>query len=187
MNLSYRDKLLNAEQYSPHLREKYEEEVNSMLEKKVSGFQKGLIIFFLCLGLVFTGVFGWAYFVSKGELPPLARAGFAIGSLFGIAETLFMAWILKRGSWHEKIHSNAFMGLTWGFMVITSTIFLLLGKDIDPVKHTHMLVSLLVFWAAGIVMFISHWIKQSELNTKEHLLRLELKIMELSEILNKNS
>ena len=185
MNPSYRDKLLNAEQYSPNLRDKYEKEVNAMLEKKVTGFQKGLIIFFFCLGIVFIGVFGWAYFVSKGEMLPLARIIFIIGAVFGLLMTLFMGYILKRGSWHEKIHSNAMMGLIWGFMIITSTFLLLLGSYIDPAKHTHVLVSLLVFWSMAIVMFIQHWIKQSEYKTYEKLLEIELRLAELDEKIRK--
>ena len=155
-----------------------------MIEKQLSGREKAGHIFGLVLGVVFLVGFGRvAVFASTG-LPLFARAGFILGSLFGGAFAAMEIVILRKGTINLKTDSIGAAGMAWGFVVITTTLFLMnLDKFPDP---TRTLAVMIIFEIMAGLVLLKAYIERSEANTQEKLLEIEYQIAALTEKLESN-
>ena len=177
-----RDELMSLETFSPNLRRKYENELKDLLEKRLTPWQRVWWSWWALLGFAFTVGFGAVALLVGPGLPWPARAGFGLGSLFGLMWMVLCLLILKRGMFHLRKDSFVFGGITWAFLVIMTTGSLVLGSQMpDTSKGILMIVSALAF----LVMFapVLTWgrITESELRLRESFLRLELQLSVLSE------
>ena len=176
---NFRDQLLTMESINPTLQERYESEVNTMIEKQLMGAEKAGHIFGLALGVSFFAGFGYVAIFLSAELPLFARAVFALGALFGAAFAIMESVILKKGTVNLKVDSVAAAGSAWGFVVITATIFLLnLDKFPDP---TRILAVTIIFEVMAGLLLLKAFIERSEVRTQEKLLEVEYQIAVLSE------
>ena len=81
----------------------------------------------------------------------------------------------------------AMAGLGWGFIVIMATITLVFSGQLpDRTIAIKMLVSLLIFEVAAAVGLLKAIIERSEVKTREKLLKIEYRIAEISEKMEKN-
>lgn len=177
-----RDKLLDIEQPNITYKEKYEREVQAMVEKKLTGWTKLSHIIELIMGFVFTVIFGTVAVITPKEFPLWGRFIFALGAVFGLVIIGLEAGILKKGTVNLKKDEMASAGLAWCFVVIVGTILLVYsGRHPDPITGVHMLVSLLFFLVMVAVFMIRAFVQRSELNTREKLLEIEYRIAELAE------
>ena len=152
-----------------------------MLEKKLTGARRWVYIFWTVLGIGFTILFGTVAIIAR-ELPLLGRLVFAVGAVFGLAWACLAGSILKRGVFDLKAHPKAMAGLSWGVVVIMVTLFMLIrGKLPDAIKGVQMVVNSLVFLMMAAVFMIFARINQAELNTREKLLEIELRLAEIAE------
>jgi hypothetical protein len=178
---SLRDRLCELESYNPLLRERYTQEVQAMLEKKLTSVQKGLLATVAVASLAITAFLGGLALV-RHELPVLARVGLGGGAVFGLAWALLCGRALRRGTWELRFQPAAMAGLTWGLAVLLETCFLVLAPQFpDHFQATVALFSGLVILVGAGVMLVTACIQQTELRTQEALLRLEHRIAELSE------
>ena len=185
-NDNFSDRLLSLEQTTPAFREKYEREVKTMLEKTLNPIQRFVFIFTTVLALAMTMFFAYVALILARELPILIRASFGIGALFAAAWAILSIKILRAGKINLRAHPNAMTGMTWGFLVIFITIMMLVtGKHPQSVLSVYMLLNALVFFIGGVASLITNRIEQSELNMKEKLLGIELRLAELSEKMEK--
>jgi hypothetical protein len=191
MNVTHdiiRDKLLQAESYNPTLQQKYEQEVVKMMEKNLNLMQKISFIISAVFTLCIAAFFGYYAITAPEGFPGLARAVFAFGAVMGIAWTIMMVVILKRGKLNLRTASRNEAGWTWSFVVVLMTLMLLItGSNPNKVLSVYMVVATLVFFIGGAVSLLADRIYQSELNTKEQLLKLELQMAELQEVISKQS
>jgi hypothetical protein len=176
-----RDRLCELETYNPLLRERYTQEVRNMLEKKLTPFQK-VFLAAVAVGSVAVAAFtGWLALV-RDELPLLARAGLAGGAVFGVAWAFLCGRALRRGTWELRVQPGAMAGLSWAFAVLLATCFLVLAPQFpDHFDATVALFMALVILVSAGVMLVGVGIQQSELRTREALLRLEHRIAEMAE------
>lgn len=181
---SFRNQLLDMESTNPTLQERYESEVEAMIEKQLVGREKAGHILGLVLGLGFLIGFGnVAIFMSDG-LPLFARASFILGSLFGGAFAAMEVVILRKGTINLKTDSMAAAGAVWGFVVIIMTIFLLnADKFPDP---TRMLAAMIIFEIMAGLQLLKAIVERSEVKTQEKLLEIEYQIAALAEKLESN-
>jgi len=172
------------ESTNPTLQERYESEVEAMIEKQLVGREKAGHILGLVLGLGFLIGFGnVAIFMSDG-LPLFARASFILGSLFGGAFAAMEVVILRKGTINLKTDSMAAAGAVWGFVVIIMTIFLLnADKFPDP---TRMLAAMIIFEIMAGLQLLKAIVERSEVKTQEKLLEIEYQIAALAEKLESN-
>jgi hypothetical protein len=90
--------------------------------------------------------------------------------------------ILKKGSINQKKDNMALAWTGWGLVIIIGTIALVFSPKLpDPIIGVHWLVSCLFYLIASGVFLLRAFIERSELNTREKLLEIELRLAELSE------
>jgi len=175
------NQLLGIEQWDPVYQERYRKELQKMLEKKLTGVRRWSYIFWIVLGIGFTILFGTVAIIAR-ELPVLARVGFAVGAVSGLVWACLAGSIVKRGVFDLKAHPKAMAGLSWVTVVIMVTLFMLIGSRIpDAIKGVQMVVNCLVFLMMAAVFMIFARINQAELNTREKLLEIELRLAEIAE------
>ena len=181
----FRERLLASEPMTPALRERYEREVGMLIERKLTAPYRWGIIALIIVMLAQAGFFGYATFAFTG-LPVLGRIGFGVGVLFALSFAGVLLSILRRGSVNVKTHPSVIVGITWVFLVIMITLFMIIaGRITDPTRGMSMVLNGLVFLTFGVVFLLQNTINQAQLKTKEKLLEIELRIVELAEKLGK--
>lgn len=184
---TFRDKLLDMEIPNPVLKEKYEREVQAMVEKKLTGVTKLASIGGLALGLFFLIIFGTAAIMTPKEFPLWGRSIFALGAIFGSIIIAFEVLLLKKGTTNLKTDEIAMAGLGWSFVVIVATIVLVFSGTLpDRLIGIHMIVCVLVFEIGAAVGLIKAFINRSELKMREKLLEIEHRLAEMSERMEKS-
>lgn len=79
-NRVFRERLLDAEQVTPALKERYHKELQAMLEKQLSGMQRWGWLGSAIMGLGFAALFGTLAVVAPAEFPWWGRLIFATGA-----------------------------------------------------------------------------------------------------------
>jgi hypothetical protein len=184
---SFRDRLCDLEPHNPLLRERYDKEIQAMLEKKLTLPGKLFIAAVSVASLGIAAFLGGVALIHD-ELPPLARVALVGGVVFAAAWAALGGRALRRGTWELRIQPAAMAGLAWGFAVLLETCFLVLAPQFpDHFQATVALFSGLVILVGAGVMMVNVRVQQAELRTQEALLRLEYRIAEMSESQAKGS
>lgn len=177
---TFRDKLLDMEKPSANYREKYEKEVQAMVEKKLAGLTKWSHIVGLAMGIGFAVLFGTVAVVSKEAL--WLRLFFAMGAIFGLVIIAAEGAILKKGTINLKEDPLAMAWLGWAFVLIIAAVIMVFSTKVgDPTKVTRAFVFVLFFVLTAAVQLLKAIIERSELNTREKLLEIEYRLAELAE------
>ena len=180
LDTQMKKKLLALEHPTPSLKEIYEREMKNMIEKELGGYRKVGIIFSLILGLIFFVTFAGTAIYAAPDLPYPATAGFVLGSVFGLINAVISYRVLKKGSIDLKRDNNMFIGVMWVFLVFMMVISLFLGMEMkDATQGVRMILYSFIFLYMGGLFLTRNVIENTELNLKENLLRMELKIAEL--------
>ncbi len=178
----FRDRLVNMEQVTPALREKYRKGIQAIFEKELTGFGRLAWIATGIGGIGFLAVFGTAAVLVPGEFPLIGRLMFVAGAAFGLAWAVLSALIVKRGSYHRISHSRAAAGLGWSVAIVCATGALLLSNEYpDSIVGVKMICVSLVFLVPAAMFMLRSRIQESELRTREKLLDIELRLAELAE------
>jgi Na+/proline symporter len=178
---SLRDQLSKLETHNPLLRERYTQEIQAMLEKKLTFRWKWFLTAVAVASLAIAAYLGGLALVHD-ELPLLARVGLAGGAVFSVAWASLCGRALRRGTWKLRTQPAAMAGLAWGLAVLLETCFLVLAPQFpDHFQATVALFSGLVILVGAGVMMVTVRVQQAELRTQEALLRLEYRIAEMSE------
>lgn len=182
----FRERMLADETFDPALRQKYQLEVQNMFETKLNLRQRVVYIFTGLLSIGFVILFGTLAVIAPRELRLLARAGFALGAAFGLAWAVVCLRVSRRGSVKLRKDPKTMAGLSWGFVVIMVTIFMLLsGRAGDHIWGVQMVVTGLVFLVGAAVFLINSVIHEAQFKTQEKLLEIEYCLAELAERLKK--
>ena len=120
--------------------------------------------------------------VTESTLPALPRIGLAVGTLFGFAWAVVAARICWRGVLDVKLDARRIAAMVWVFTVLMMVFFLMAGMSAkDRMLGLMMIANGLAFLIGAGVYWITYRIEEAELNTREKLLQLELRLAELSE------
>jgi hypothetical protein len=175
------DRLSELEPINPELRGKYEQALREVFERKMSWPGK---VFVGCVGVasLAIAIFLGSLALAHQEKPPLARIGVAGGAVFALAWVGLVGWTLRRGTWYGKIQPTMIAVLGWLLAVFMETLFLVLAPHApDPYLGTvAILLGMAILIGAG-VQLIATRIQQSELRTREWILRLEYRLAEFAE------
>jgi len=188
---SLRDRLIESEQFSLNLKEKYEKEIRAMLEIKMSKIFRWSYLVGGILALGVAAFFAYGAMLFKGVMfykdsQIWGRIIFSLGSIFSLAWAGLMLWIAKTGTFHLKKHPSAIAGLTWVGTVLLTTIFLVMAaRDPDSTKSVFIVVASSVFLICASAGLILMRVVLAELNTRERLLKIELRLAELADEMHK--
>lgn len=177
-NRAFRERLLDAEGFTPTLKERHHKELQAMFEKPLNATGRWVWLGSAILGWGFAVLFGTLAVVAPAEFPWPGRVIFAAGAFFGVGWGLLALKVLRRGSLDLKSDAWA-AGMAWGFPVLVVTVAMVCAPD--NIVGLRMILTCLVFLVGGAVALISNVIKQSELKTREKLLEIEYRMAELAD------
>ncbi len=180
-NDSIRDRLLASEKHTPALKEKYEQEIRNMHQKKIGGFHRGVwlttAVFSIAAGIGFL-VFS---IIAPPEVHFLARMGLLLGTAFSAGWAVISIKIFRRGSINLSFDQNAISGMSWVFVVFLLTLFFLIApKDVNGV---HLILFGLAMLVGTAVQFIGNLVNQSQMKTATTLLEIEYRMAEMAEMM----
>jgi MFS family permease len=177
----FRDRLLDAQEVTETYRERYQREVRAMLHKQLT--VPGKVVYAVVLAMSVAMTVGFVCLaITSSQLPALARASFGMGAVFAAAWAWLAAQVLRRGSFDIRKLAAAQASLTWVFVVLMVTVFMVLSGEMpDKAQGTLMVVWGLVFLVSAAAFLITARVQQSELNTREKLLEIECRLAELTE------
>ncbi|MGA2066705.1 MAG: hypothetical protein ABSG86_17140 [Thermoguttaceae bacterium] len=178
-NRVFRQQLLDAEQVTPALKDRYHKELQAMLEEQLTGMRRWIWLAAAIMGLGFAVGFGTLAVVAPAEFPWWWRLVFAVGALFGIGFGLLGLKVFRRGALDLKRDSWAYSGTAWAIPVLVVTVAMVSAPE--NVVGLRMILSGLVFLVMGAVFLIRHVVEQSELKTREKLLEIEYRLAELAD------
>jgi hypothetical protein len=183
MNNSIRQRLLELEQMTPAVKQRYDQEVQAMLEQRITGTDRKVCLGVTVMSVVFAVLLGvFAIIPPLAEVPLLARLPVALGVPFCIGFAILGVRVLRRGSWNSKSDPSFIIGMIWLFAVLTVAMFLVMSPLIpDRMVGLWLSVFSVVVLVIGGVFLIRHGIAQSELRTREKLLEIECLLAELVE------
>jgi hypothetical protein len=176
-----REGLIRAEQLTPALKQRYEQELQVMLEKQLSGFQRGMWLATAVFSAACAVWFLILAIIQPASFPLLGRIGLGVGVLFAVAWSVLGIKIFRRGKLHLKVDTGIVAALSWILPVFLVTMFLV-GMP-DSLLGLRMILFAMVLLIGGGVALIRHVVEQSDLNNREKLLRLEYQLAALSESL----
>lgn len=179
MNDRFRDRLLKMEQVTPALRERYDKEIQAMLEKPLTGVCRWTTLIWTVMGLGAAILGGTVAIIAPSPLPLTGRIGLAAGALLGIGFAVMGLRIVWRGSINLRTETAAYAALAWILPVILVT--LLMVSAPDSIVGLRRIICGLVFLVMGAMFLIRHVVEQSELKTREKLLEIEYRLAELAE------
>lgn len=183
MNDSFRERLSRLEPATPALKERYDKEVQAMLEKRLTGTGRWVWLGATVMSVVFAVLLGaMAIIPPAEEVPLLARLGPALGALYSVGFAILGLRIFRRGSMDLKFDTSVIIGMVWALAVLTVIMFTVMSLLVpDRIVGLWMMIFGLVVLVVGAVFLIRHAIAQSELKTREKLLEIEYLLTELAE------
>jgi len=173
-----RQRLLDMEQVTPALRERYETEMKTMLEQPITGYRKVAWVFSTGLGVFFIILFGFLAITLPSEFPLVGRISFAVGAVFGLGWTILGIAVLRRGVFHLKIHGWAIAGIVWVATLLWTTLCMMGAPE--GLVGLRMILFCLPFLLIAAMFMIQQTIQRSELKTRERLLEIEHRLIELA-------
>jgi quinol-cytochrome oxidoreductase complex cytochrome b subunit len=187
MNDDLSNRLLELDGGGKALPEKYKKEITAMLEKTLSPAQRWAWGLSAVLTSAIAGLFAYVALTLPRSTPVIARMSFLVGIIFSIGCAILAGTIAKKGKMNIRTDPVKQVGWMWAFLVVMITVTLLVtGQRPDAVRSIYMVLFGLVFLLFGAIQLVLTKIEQSELNTRERLLKLELRLAEIAESLPKN-
>ena len=177
----FSDRLMSVEPLSPALRVQLEQELQTMFMREVSPPRRSIYGVVALVALVSAGVCG-SLAITEADLPTPARLGLGTGVLFGLAWATVAARIALRGKLDLQSDGRRIASMVWVFTTLMMVFFLMVGMMIeDRLLGLMMIGNGLAFLIEAAVYWLTHRIEQAELNTRERLLQLELRMAEWAE------
>lgn len=174
----FRDRLLAVGAPDPEFQTRLQQEIRQMVTRKLSMPRKLFLGFVGCAALVSSLVCG-ALAATEPQLPPIARIGLGTGVLFGLGWIAAIVSILRRGELDLKRDGRRIAQMVWGFTLLMTVFFCLVGMSRpDRPVSVLIMVQSLVFLIGAAVYWLSHRIEEAELNVREKLLEIELRLAE---------
>jgi len=175
------DRLLAVEPLSSNAKQQLQQELHIMFVRELTITRRVAFGIVAMVALISAAVCG-SLALTEPNLPTLARIGLSVGTLFGLAWAAVSARICWRGVLDAKLDSRRIAAMVWVFTVLMMVFFLMVGMLAkDRLLGLMMIANGLAFLIGAGVYWLTYRIEQAELNTREKLLQIELRLAELSE------
>ena len=182
-NKNFPERLLASEKLNQSYKQKYQKEVQEMLEYKFSVARRlaCIVAAVICFGVA---ILVGTKAVAQTQI--LVGIGLAIGSLFNLMCAVLMVWMAIRGTVNLKTHPMLFAKMTWGAAFALMLVAIGLGLTLsDPITSIQVFIGGLVALIMAGVFYLIRSIDHAELKTREKLLEIEYRLAELSEQISK--
>ena len=186
-NPDFSERLIAAQRVEPSLRQRYEQEMQAMLEPTLNRTRKVSFTLSLAVSAVMAVALTLAA-VTTTRAPLAMRIGLGLGALYAAGWGIIMFRILRRGRLQLRSDSQWTSGLPWAFAVAMMTLLLVVtGQKPDSVRSVWMLCFGLTFLIGAAMFLLQHWISDARLKVEERLLETQLRVAELAEELKKRA
>lgn len=175
-----RKQLLAIETETPSLKEKYEKEIETMIEKELTSHKKMELYAEIGIGtfILFGGLLIALLFFNEHSF--FMTCTLILMSLFGLSGVIHGSWILHQGKINIKHYVYLEMAILWSFglLIFISCIYNGALSE-NPAEGV-----LKVLYGFPILFFLllatlHRFMERNNLELKEHLLRMELQMLEL--------
>ncbi len=178
-----RDRLVDHQQRDEASEERFRMEIRRMTETKLTTAKRLAWGLSGLLGLAFVVLFSYVAWTAPPDLPLAGRLTFVAGAVFGAAWAGVCGRILRKGSFSLRTDENTAHGVTWGFMVLMMTAFLLAGGQMeDRMRGISLVLYGLVFFVVfAIPALMNLRVNRLELSLREQMLRMQIALAEAVE------
>jgi hypothetical protein len=174
----FAEQLIAAQRVEPTLRQRYEQEMNAMLEQPLNKVRKTSFVLSAILCSVMVVALSIAALSSHGA-PVGVRIGVGLGAVYAAGWLIMSVRILRRGTFRLRGDAKLMSALPWVFTVALVTLILLMtGRRADSVRSVWMLLYALTFLLMASMFLIQHWISDARLKVEERLLEVQLRAVE---------
>lgn len=179
----FRDRLVSAQQFTPQYREEYERKLKNMLTRQLTPPERARLAFSALIGTVALPYYGYLL-ASNRNVAVEMKVVFILLTCAALYTGILKGIAAVRGTLNARIEpkiiaSVAFFGIV---VFVAATLWVLPS---GAVHTTHMLMLGLFALIVAAVKFLQMHITQSELNVREKMLEIELKLTDMNEKLNK--
>jgi hypothetical protein len=178
---NFADQLIAAQHVEPTLRQRYEQEMKTMLEQPLTKTRKMSFILSAVVCTVMMVMLTIAA-LSSHRAPIGVRIGVGLGAVYAAGWLLMTLRILRRGTFHVRGDARLMSSWPWIFTVALMTLMLLMtGQRADSVRSVWLVLFALTFLLMASVFLIQHAIGEARLKLEERLLEVQLRVAELAE------
>jgi hypothetical protein len=178
---NFADQLIAAQHVEPTLRQRYEQEMKTMLEQPLTKTRKMSFILSAVVCTVMMVMLTIAA-LSSHRAPIGVRIGVGLGAVYAAGWLLMTLRILRRGTFHVRGDARLMSSWPWIFTVALMTLMLLMtGQRADSVRSVWLVLFALTFLLMASVFLIQHSIGEARLKVEERLLEVQLRVAELAE------
>jgi hypothetical protein len=181
-----REKLLAQEEQTPALKERYEKEIQTMIEKPLSKQRRIAYSIVGVVSIIGFCVFAYAFyqvaFAVDEQLPLMVPLTLAVGAVAALVWAGLCFNVARKGSLNIKKDAGTMTGVIWMVVVVSMVANLMMGMEMeDAASGARMILYGLVFLVMGALFMIQNWIERMKVDFKESVLRLELQVAEMNE------
>jgi hypothetical protein len=175
--------LLGAEPPSDELRRVHRERLRGLLERRISGLERATQAGSLVIALGLIVQFVRLFLVHRTDGRPVVLAALAVGLAFSAGWSVFSIALLRRRAEDLRWHGYLRTQLVGLFTFALAGLMLWAGLEApDPARGNQLILFGLVFWVTiGLPFYVGQMVRQSTLNVRQDVLRLELAIAERDE------
>jgi hypothetical protein len=173
------DRLIAVERISSQSRQQLQQELHAMFVRELTTTRRVIFGIIGVAALASAVVCGFLA-ATEPNLPMLPRTALAVGTLFGLAWAAVAARICWRGALELRLDTRRIAAMVWWFTILMMVFFLMAGMSVeDRLLGLMMIANGLAFLIGAGVYWLTYRIEQAELNTREKLLQLELRLAEM--------
>jgi len=174
----FRDRLISAQQFTPAYRERYRKGLENMLSKRLTTMQRAFVWMLVVVGFAVAAGLGYAavrYATTPGE-----RYGLAALAVLVAAITAIRLMVALSGRVHLRWQPTTIAYITFYGVLVFAVGTLIAASNWNNATAAAVVIVPLLLAVTKLVL--TH-VQQSELNVREKLLELELKLSEMNEAL----
>ena len=180
-NSDLRDEVLKLDPYPEDLKERIREKIIHTRERPLKAWERPFLAFWCMpvgLGLLGVAIWGLTRYDTVSHIPGHTFVGLAFCFLFGCGLLVFCSMALKKGA--LRLRSTSFaVYAAFGFVLFWICAAMITGRDVTSSDVAGLIVV--------SVCVVCTRIESSELRLRESVLRDELALAELSELVRKET
>lgn len=185
----FAEQLAASKPTDPGFRQSYEKELRDMLDQKLTADQKRSRWVAVVAALLMSGLMAWVGLESMRAFTPEFHLPAYIGVYMFLTSAAFLAAAaifgatIWQGVHRRQTHGRTMAMVAVTYVGLTAWLFLLAARVTPELLRHDFLVFGLVLMVYGAIAWVRHRIGQAELNTREKLLEIELRLAKIAEAL----